>query len=285
MASFFCGPLVLALSMLCCAAPVFADELEDCQRLYNGGHRDQALAPCLRAEKSTRSASIQFALGHIYERGYGVPVDQQKAFTWYMRAARQGHATAQEAVGFAYQQGQGTAIDHVQARTWYLKAGAQDSEGAQFALGELYGKGLGVAADPHQAEQWFLKAANHHNPEMMRSVADHFLRGEMIERDPEKAAIWFKNAAVAGDAPAQLNFAMLLNRGLGVPVDKQAALGWFERAAQHYIGRKGLDPKTCTAECYPAMRYFMLALKEAPASKGNRTKIARLDSLLSGEGP
>lgn len=277
--------ILIFLAFMLCPAMAFADDAEDCQRLYNGHHRDQALAPCLRAERSTGNASVQVAIGYLYDMGLGVPVDKRKAFSWYMKAAQQGDTDAQAYVANAYQEGQGASVNLEQARSWYLKAAKQNSELAQLALGEMFGKGLGVTADPVKAEQWFVAAANHRNPKMMRTLGIYFLEGDLVQRDPRKAAYWYKNAAVAGDVEAQISIAMLLNRGLGIETDKKEALLWFKRAAENYVNLKKLNSGNCTSLCMSILRYYRLALEEAPPTKVTRAKLAKLALLVSGESP
>lgn len=52
------------------------------------------------------NAEAQVELANFYEKGYGVPLNKQYAFDWYLMAARKaGNAKAQNEIGIFYNQG------------------------------------------------------------------------------------------------------------------------------------------------------------------------------------
>ena len=53
----------------------------------------------------------QFALGDMYDNGWGVPQDHAKAANWYRKAAEQGDAKAQHNLGWMYYKGEGVVKD------------------------------------------------------------------------------------------------------------------------------------------------------------------------------
>ena len=46
------------------------------------------------------NATAQYNLGLLYDKGQGVPQDDQEALRWWRKAAEQGLAKAQAALGF-----------------------------------------------------------------------------------------------------------------------------------------------------------------------------------------
>ena len=68
-------------------------------------HADELAVEKLLAELG--SASEQYDLGLIYDRGERVPQDYAEAAGWYRMAAEQGHAEAQSKLGRMYYKGQG----------------------------------------------------------------------------------------------------------------------------------------------------------------------------------
>jgi len=74
-------------------------------------------------------------------------------------AAEQGSASAQFSLGFMYDKGQGVVQDYAEAVRWYKLAAAQGNTQAQLNLGASYGKGEGVAQDYLRAHMWLNLAA------------------------------------------------------------------------------------------------------------------------------
>ncbi|KAG0260126.1 hypothetical protein DFQ27_003735 [Actinomortierella ambigua] len=58
----------------------------------------------------------QVSLAEMYETGSGgIPKDNEMAFTWYLKAAQQGHLSAMDRVGDMYADGRGTEQSHDEA--------------------------------------------------------------------------------------------------------------------------------------------------------------------------
>ncbi|MDG5786157.1 hypothetical protein QA612_01545 [Evansella sp. AB-P1] len=99
-------------------------------------------------------AKDQLIIGSMFLEGYGTDVDYNKAFDWFMRAAKQGDPDAQHEIGKMYDQGQGGLIDIQEAKRWYEKAAAQGQEEAKKRLEEIrkeerkakFKKGLKIVA-------------------------------------------------------------------------------------------------------------------------------------------
>ena len=60
-----------------------------------------------------------------YLNGRGVPQDYRKAAKWYHLAAERGHGGAQFALGIMYNKGQGVPIDFVLSYMWLNFSAAQ----------------------------------------------------------------------------------------------------------------------------------------------------------------
>ncbi len=67
----------------------------------------------------------QHNLAVLYGLGLGVPLDHQKAFEWYKKAADRGLPESQFNVAIAYQNGMGTKKDFVNAYKYFTLAAAQ----------------------------------------------------------------------------------------------------------------------------------------------------------------
>ncbi len=90
---------------------------------------------------------MQF-LGTIYSRGDGgVPIEPEKAFNLFKRAASEGHAVSLYNLGVSYEQGAGVSRDNRKAAELLHLAALQNFSQAKFILGALYEQGKGVAND------------------------------------------------------------------------------------------------------------------------------------------
>jgi TPR repeat protein len=152
-------PVALVLSLVCLAAPAWAD-FNAGEKAYHRGDYATALREWHPLAKQGQAVA-QYHLGLLYANGQGVPKDDAQARQWYEKAALQGHANAQANLGSLYDYGRGGPQDFKMAVRWYLRAANQGNDLAQRKLGLLYERGDGVPKDYVQAYMWYtLGAAN-----------------------------------------------------------------------------------------------------------------------------
>lgn len=89
----------------------------------------------------------QYAMGVLYENGYGVTKDLKQAAGWYLKAAEQGNTDAQYNLGAMYEHGVGMPVNYPEAARWYRPAAEQGDVDALSNLGVLYEGGKGVPQD------------------------------------------------------------------------------------------------------------------------------------------
>jgi len=105
-------------------------------------------------------ANAQYRIGVLYNEGRGVPQNDNKAVSWFRKAADQGDARGQTNLGFMYTDGRGVPKDIVKSTKWFRKAALQGDSWAQHYLGLRYKNGHGVPKDPVRAYKWLTLAAN-----------------------------------------------------------------------------------------------------------------------------
>ena len=128
-------PLALVLSIVCFAAPAWAD-FKTAMEAYNRGDFAKALREW-RPLAEQGDASAQFYLGLSYENGDGVPRDYAIARQWYEKSAAQGDEKAQLYLGLQSAFGQGGPVDLVQAHMWYSLAAEKGHLGAAVYRNDL----------------------------------------------------------------------------------------------------------------------------------------------------
>jgi len=152
-------PVALVLSIVCLAAPAWAD-FKAGENAYHRGDYATALREWQPLAKQGHAAA-QYNLGLLYANGQGVPKDDAQARQWYEKAAVQGHAAAQVNLGSLFDYGRGVPQDFKMAVRWYRRSANQGNDLAQRRLGLLYERGDGVPQDYVQAYMWYkLGAAN-----------------------------------------------------------------------------------------------------------------------------
>jgi TPR repeat protein len=127
-------------------------------------------------------------LGQMYENGYGVPQDYERAVYWFRRAAERGYASGQYHLGFMYHHGRGLQRSQTEALKWYRAAAEQGDLAAQYNLGRMYAHGLVVERDLVEAHMWFDLASRERTS--VRPLATRDLRTvarEMSDSEIEEA--------------------------------------------------------------------------------------------------
>jgi TPR repeat protein len=89
----------------------------------------------------------QYAMGVLYENGFGVAKDQSLAAAWYLKAAEQGNTDAQFNLGAMHEHGVGMPVNYQEAARWYRPAAERGDIDALSNLGVLYQNGQGVQQD------------------------------------------------------------------------------------------------------------------------------------------
>ena len=123
----------------------------------------EQLLDAVRRQAGAGVVEAIFLVGTALDEGLGVAEDPATAFTWFQKAAAEGHTLAEHSIGNAYAVGRGVAQDRAAAVTWWLKAAAKGDAVPQLRLGESYEQGHGVAVDLAAARRWYAAAATRGN--------------------------------------------------------------------------------------------------------------------------
>jgi hypothetical protein len=115
-----------------------------------------------------------YAAGELCERGEGVPQSDQGAAQWYAAGAAKGHAECQYNYAVCVLHGRGLGAQGPQpalALPWYVKAARQGHASAAHSAGLLVEQGVpGTPADAAGAIQWFtMGAAKGHGERRLRT--------------------------------------------------------------------------------------------------------------------
>jgi TPR repeat protein len=164
----------------------------------------------------------QYAVGFMYERGYGVPKDQIKAIEWYLLSAAQHFAPSQYKLGLFHRTSSNRDIS--EARKWTFLAADQGLARAEHARGMMLVKGRGVPRNTKEALEWFHIAANQGVVNSQYVLGCMYKQGEGVTQDSVEAAKWYGLAAVQGLLKAQYTLGMMHQQGTGVSLDLSRAV-------------------------------------------------------------
>ena len=175
-------------------------------------------------------AYVQYVLAWMYSYGVGVEKDEEKAFEWYEKSAKQNYAPAQNNLALMYLEGVGVEKDEEKAFEWYEKSAKQNFAFAQNNLAWMYSNGIGVEKDEEKAFEWCEKSAKQNFAFAQNNLALMYLEGVGVEKDEEKAFEWYEKSAKLNYVPAQLALAEMYSNGIGVEKDEEKASEWYEKS-------------------------------------------------------
>ena len=256
--------LLTLLALLCAPVDARAD-YDSGLAAFDRGDYAAALSEW-RAAANAGDADSQYAVGVLYDEGYGVAPDDAEAARWYRLAAEQNQIDAQFVLGVFYDEGIGVPLDDAIAVRWYRRAGGQGHVIALYNLGIMYGTGEGVPEDEVQAYRflWLSAELGDADARMRLRELEAWLTPEQVDkamqlaaRSPAAALIadnagdtlnegydayergdysaafraW-RPLAEVGSAEAQYNLGYMYDYGEGVPVDDVQAAHWYRRAAE-----------------------------------------------------
>ncbi|WP_153305831.1 tetratricopeptide repeat protein [Desulfogranum mediterraneum] len=168
-----------------------------------------------------------------YYTGKGKPRNYGRAFRLYRQAALLGDPEAQFIVGGMLYRGQGTDPDQQQAFTWLLKAAKQgkSSPESMAIIGGMFLRGSGVPQNYSEARRWLEPAARAGRLEAINDLAYILYHGLAGEQDMAGALALYTKAAMQKDPLAQANVGMMYATGTGTGVDRARGYAWYSLAA------------------------------------------------------
>ncbi|KAG4092557.1 HCP-like protein [Neocallimastix lanati (nom. inval.)] len=174
-------------------------------------------------------------------------LNEEAAFSWYLKAAHNGNSIAQYRVGLYCSKGIKVAIPHgndtfhifnlllpneQESATWFRRSALQGYSKAQNRYGVCLEDGIGVPVNEREAFQWYMKAGKQGHGSAMNHLGWCYQKGIGVEADQKEAAYWYKNSAFHGFSKGQYNLAWCYEMGNGLPMDYKMATFWYECGAE-----------------------------------------------------
>lgn len=157
--------------------------------------------------------------------------EDEKAFSWFSKAARQQDMQSELALALCHFSGTGTPKNGALALKRYLQAAAQGSVEAQCNAALCYLEGIGTEMDATEAVRRYRLAADKGSALAQFKLSGCYMRGKGVEQNLGAALEWCLKSAVAGHPDAQFSIGWCYEKGLGVAPDLNTAMRWYAKAA------------------------------------------------------
>lgn len=163
----------------------------------------------------------QYQMALIYQKGYGVQKNQQKAFDLFSLAAAQNYPEALFSLANMYTEGKHVKKDLKTAFALTEKAASKELAAAQFNLGVMYFNGDGVAQNYLKASRSYRNAADQNYALAQFNLALMYFEGQGVPKSNKQSYIWniiaYKNGYVLAKKSLEMD-----ERNLGTEQIKSA---------------------------------------------------------------
>lgn len=162
--------------------------------------------------------------------GRGTKKDYAKAFQLYQEAAALSSADACINLGFMYANGLGVKKDYAKSREFYEKASKQGIATATFNLGVVYENGTGTEKDYKKAVDYYERAAAQGSSYAVSALSALYYTGRGVERNYNKGFELAQRAAESAEGKVKMGDIYFY--GLGTERDAKKAMDWYEKGAR-----------------------------------------------------
>lgn len=172
-------------------------------------------------------------LGNLYFDGAGeILPDQEKAFTYFIQAAKNDVPSGWELVGYCLYEGKGVPENRQEALGWYQKAAKQGLYNSYYMMGMIYGYDE-ILFNYEKAVSCFEKSAKFGQTDALVRLGIMHLHGVgAMPPDRQKAFQYFIQAAQADNDLGWEWAAYCHYWGYGTQQNMQKALQFYHKAAQ-----------------------------------------------------
>lgn len=175
----------------------------------------------------------QYNLGRLLIDGlFGAPKDETLAISLFERAAQQGNFSAMEDLGICAYQGKGMPVDKERARMLFENCAKEGLPQSQYDFALMNYQGEGGPANYKAAEYWYNKTIEQNIDVLTKNAkCDLAFMYSQNTKEYNKAFPLWEEFAKNGDPSAQYNVGLFYSNGWGVPYDAQKAKYWIEQSA------------------------------------------------------
>ena len=274
--------LLLAGGVSCLAfsSPAYATLKEALEAIEDQDY-GFALEELNRLVSKEENIDALYHLGRMYDNGYGVEKNGEKALELYQQAAEKDNDKAALKIGNAYYTGKGKDKDYKEAMKWYTAAAKKGNYSAQYNIGLMYEDGSGVKIDTIKAFESYKKSAEQGYAPAQIALGRMFLKGIGTPQDYGRSIFWYKLAADQGNFDAMMSLAKLYaNTSVrGLPFNIAGAHIYFNLIAAYGPSPLKEEAANRRDELTKTMKNEDVAMAQGKANRWKKKK--REESLPS----
>ena len=200
-------------------------ELEMARKLFDEGRVLEA------AKLGLPKAMGEMAWRYFYGQD-GETKDDDKAFDFATKAAKEGDGLGMFILGNCYCYGIGVADDQVAAVRWYEESAAKGHYYGMLFSGQLYSAGEGCVKDDAKAASYFQRASDLGNYHSTNELGNCYYDGAGVAKNLKKARILFKKVADLNYSHGDVNLGQMMIRGEGGDSEVGKGFRLIEKAAK-----------------------------------------------------
>lgn len=179
-----------------------------------------------------RGDSLSMAeLGDLYSNAEPQGDNEEKAFQWYLKAARRGLPYAMLKTCSCFYEGKGTASDRNMARKWlvHVSQAPNTTDGKRmFAISEI--QRTFEDSDPENGVRLLRELIGQGDAEAAYYLGMAMLEGKTVNKDNRGAIKNLRRCAEDGSAVCIQTLATLYRFGaFGIPVDTRESIAWLNK--------------------------------------------------------
>jgi len=171
------------------------------------------------AEAEAGKTRSQYDIGNMYLKGQGTGINEQKAFSWFNKAAASGHVKSQFKVGLMLLNGTGVKRDYAKAEKWLRKAAKQNYAPGQYHYAIMYRDGKFLAKNYNKSLFWLKRAKDNgywkaqNEYDRISALVQQTNRNKVVQPRPKKVVVARKQVNVRSDLRQLLLSGQWLERG------------------------------------------------------------------------
>lgn len=187
-------------------------QLGRCYQFMGSTHYVAAFK-CYQHASILGDVEATFCMAECYASGLGVEVNENIAYSYYLKAANANHLEAQLAVAKCSEKGIGVNSDMTEAIKWYHKAADSGSAYAKCVIAELYEKGkIDGTKNYGQAFVWYLDAASAGDANAQYKMGKYIENGwETSKYEYNSSKYWYSKANAQGHSKAKSRLIAITN--------------------------------------------------------------------------
>ena len=208
----------------------WAAPIEPARQLLLNKQYSEALI-LFKQQAALGNGLAQFNIALFYDLGWGMPVDRNRACSWYEQAANSNVPGAMQQVGECYLAGTGIEKSTTLAFQWFIKAYEQGVIGAACQAGELLIINNEIKTNVIKGLSLCIEGAQQGAIDAQSKLAKWYFNGTYISQDYQQAYNWLQLAAGERSPESAYLLAQFYGQGIGMVPDLSQALYFYEMAA------------------------------------------------------